>query len=327
MLREAPLFADVADGPEGGRAFWLTASDGVQLRAGVWLHSTPEPSGTVLMFPGRTEYVEKYGRVAKHLTAAGYSTLVMDWRGQGLADRLHADPQAGHVERFTDYQLDVAEAVKLARAEGLPEPYMLIGHSMGGCIGLRAAMEGLPVTACAFTGPMWGIYLSAPLRPAAWVISWGSGKIGLGHTFAPSTKREALVVAEPFEGNTLTTSPEMFHHMQRQIGRYPQLALGGPSLTWLHEALRECRTLMRRPAPDLPCVAFVGSNERIVDVPRIEQRMAAWPGAQLHYAQDAEHEVLMERAAVRTEILDTIVVHFDAARQAQPTARNIASQG
>lgn len=321
----APLYTDVADGPDGGEAVWLTASDDVRLRAGIW-PGEGAARGTVLLFPGRTEYVEKYGRTARELGQNGYATLVMDWRGQGLADRLHPDALAGHVDRFTDYQRDVAAAVDLARAKGLPEPYFLIAHSMGGCIGLRAVMEGLPVAACVFTGPMWGIHISAPVRPAAWVLGWGSGKLGLGGTYAPGTKPEAYVIAEPFEDNQLTTSPEMFHHLQKQIGRYPELALGGPSLTWLHEALKECRALSRMPSPDVPCLTFVGSNERIVDVPRIHDRMKRWPNGRLEVVDGGEHEVLMEIKTLRSDVIAQTCAHFaahsaPAANHGTPLAR------
>ncbi|KNG93995.1 alpha/beta fold hydrolase [Pseudaestuariivita atlantica] len=319
MAAAAPLYTDVAEGPEGGAAYWLTTMDGVRVRAGIW-PAAGTAKGTILLFPGRTEYIEKYGRTACDLTAAGYTVLVMDWRGQGLADRMHPDEKAGHVEKFRDYQHDVAAMMDLARELELPEPFHLIAHSMGGCIGLRALYEGLPVSSVAFSGPMWGISISAPVRPAAWVLGWGSGKLGLGGTYAPGTKPQAYVIAEPFENNQLTTSPEMFHHLQRQIGRYPELGIGGPSLTWLHEALLECRGLARMPSPDLPCRTFVGACERIVDIGRIRERMDKWPGGKLDVIEGAEHEVLMEIKSVRDWVTSEIIAHFDAHGRASGTA-------
>ena len=112
--------------------------------------------------------------------------------GQGLADRLLADRRVGHVGRFTDYQMDVAAMVKAARALDLPQPYYLLAHSMGGCIGLRALMEDLPVAACAFTGPMWGIQMASTTRPAAWALSWSSARLGFGHHLAPAPRRKPM---------------------------------------------------------------------------------------------------------------------------------------
>ena len=35
-LETAPFHADVADGPEGGQAWWLTCEDGTRIRVGAW---------------------------------------------------------------------------------------------------------------------------------------------------------------------------------------------------------------------------------------------------------------------------------------------------
>lgn len=319
-MENAPLFHDVADGPEGGRAFWLRAADGVRIRIGHWPGATGDAvrgtgdavRGTVLLFPGRTEYVEKYGRAAADLAARGYDTLTVDWRGQGLADRLLADRRVGHVGQFTDYQKDVAAMVAAARALNVPRPYYLLAHSMGGCIGLRALMEGLPVAACAFTGPMWGIQMATATRPAAWVLSWSGARLGLGHHLAPGTKPETYVMAEPFDANTLTRDADMYAYMQRQMITHPQLSLGGPSLRWLNEALIEMAGLARRPAPGVPCLTYVGTQERIVCPDRIAARMAGWPEGVLRQVQGGEHEVMMDTPATRAMVFNGVAEHFAA---------------
>lgn len=104
----------------------------------------------MLLFPGRTEYVEKYGPAAGELAARGYATLTVDWRGQGLADRPLKDANTGHVARFSDYQKDIAALLDHAVREKLPKPWFLLTHSMGGAIGLRALYNALPVKAVAF---------------------------------------------------------------------------------------------------------------------------------------------------------------------------------
>ena len=43
MMEEAPFFEDVADGPPGGAAHWLTTEDGLRIRVGHW--TRPEPDG------------------------------------------------------------------------------------------------------------------------------------------------------------------------------------------------------------------------------------------------------------------------------------------
>ncbi len=58
MMQTAPLYNDISGGPEGGVAHWLTTSDGLRIRVGLW--NMADAKGTVLIFPGRTEFVEKY---------------------------------------------------------------------------------------------------------------------------------------------------------------------------------------------------------------------------------------------------------------------------
>lgn len=312
MLSEAPFHAQLAEGPEGARAFWVRARDGLRLRVAHY-PGPADATGTVLLFPGRTEYVEKYGRVARDFADRGFHTLTIDWRGQGLADRMLGDRRTGHVHLFRDYQHDVAAMLDAAAELGLPGPRFLQAHSMGSCIGLRALYEGLPVVACGFTGPMWGIRIAAPVRPAAWALGWSSARMGLDHIYAPSTGPESYTAKSPFEGNLLTTSRDGWDYMNRQVTELPDLQLGGPSLRWLHQALGECLALSRMPAPSLPCIAFVGSNERIVDVARIEARMAGWPGGRMEVVQGAEHEVLMEDAVTRGRIVSRMAELFEEA--------------
>jgi lysophospholipase len=135
---------------------------------------------------------------------------------------------------------------------------------------------------------------------------------------APGTRTQAYVLAEPFENNTLTTDVDMYTLMQDHIMAHPELSLGGPSLNWLHEALKETLELSRLPAPNLPCLTFLGTNERIVDPRRIENRMASWPGGELIMVENGEHEVLMETPQMRQDAMTRILRFFDDARMADP---------
>lgn len=318
-MEKAPYFSDIADGPDDGAAWWLTASDGVRIRIGLWSHAAK--SGTVLLFPGRTEYIEKYGRTARQLGARGFATLAIDWRGQGISDRMVDDAATGHVHWFLDYQNDVTAMVAAAETLNLPRPYFLVAHSMGGCIGLRALHQGLPVAAAVFSAPMWGIRLAPSTRPAAWALAWSSKLMGFGHRYAPGTNSSSYVVTAPFEDNMLTTDADMFAYMKDQIIAHPEMALGGPSLRWLHEALLETRELDRMPSPATPTITFLGSNERIVDPSRVTARMDRWSNGHLEVVDGAEHEVLMEGAAVQSRIFDQMAAFFaDHAAQSRNTA-------
>lgn len=316
MTEAAPFFSDVTTAPDGGRTIWVRAPDGARLRVTLWgrVAGGGPAKGTVLLFPGRTEYVEKYGPAAVDLAARGYATATIDWRGQGLADRPLADPATGHVEYFIDYQQDVAALVAAVKDADLPRPYFLMAHSMGGCIGLRALHLGLPVRAAAFSGPMWGIKIQPALRPLAWMAGGFSRRFGRGHHYAPGTGPVTYVRAAPYADNLLTTDAAMFEMMRCQVTDHPGLALGGPSLQWLHEALLETRALGAMPVPKTPCYCALGGRERIVDTGAVRRMMARWPGAEFDVIPGAEHEVMMETPAIRARFYDRATALFDAQR-------------
>lgn len=311
-LSPAPLFEDVAGGPAGGKAHWLHTSDDFRIRMAHW-RPEGDAHGTVMMFPGRTEYIEKYGDAAKAFVARGFAFLGVDWRGQGLADRPLDDARVGHVENFPDYQKDVHEVLTLAAHLDLPKPWFVLGHSMGGAIGMRAALENDSFAACAFTGPMWGIYFSPIMKPLGHLTAYWGPRIGLGERTPPTTTLESYVLSQPFEGNVLTRDPDMYRMMQDQLKAHPELALGAPSIIWLREALDECEWLMAQTAPTIPCLTYLGSHEQIADRKAIRARMANWPSGTLIEIPGGEHEVMMEALEVREPVYDQLAAHFRSA--------------
>ncbi|MGR3714699.1 MAG: alpha/beta fold hydrolase [Shimia sp.] len=315
-MQSAPFHQDVADGPKAN-AYWLQTSDDVRIRVAHWPFAgqvQDNSRGTVFMFPGRTEYVEKYGRTAADFAAIGYEMLSIDWRGQGLADRLIDNPRAGYVRDFSDYQKDIGAFLEAAVELDLPKPWFVVAHSMGGCIGLRAVLEGLPVKAAVFSGPMWGIMMSAAVKPGAWALMRLASTFGFSENFAPSTGADTYVMQQEFDGNTLTNDAGMYNYMRSQVQTYPDLALGGPSLHWLRESIEECAQLHAKPSPALPCLTFMGSDEQIVTQRRVFERMSRWDNGTLEIIPGGQHEVLMESTEVRAKVFAQINEFFDAHR-------------
>ncbi|WP_374428311.1 alpha/beta fold hydrolase [Tabrizicola sp.] len=309
-LSEAPFHAALADGPPGAVCVWLKAGQ-ARIRVAWWRAGD---RGTVLLLPGRTECVEKYGRAAGDLVARGFSVITIDWRGQGLADRALPDRMVGHVGDFDEYQQDMDAMLAAATEAGLPQPFYLMAHSMGGCIGLRALMRGLRIRAAVFSAPMWGIAMAAWLRPVASVVGALARPLGIAHRYAPTTGGQAYLATQPFQGNVLTTDPEMWDYMRRQVVEVPDLALGGPSIAWLKAALVECAALARMPAPPVPTICALGTAEKVVDVPPIHLRMAGWATGQLDLYPGAEHEIMMEGPAARARFFDRAASLYAANR-------------
>ena len=284
----------------------------MRLRAVTWPRAEAS-RGTVLLFQGRTEYVEKYSDAARELGARGFATAAIDWRGQGLSPRPERDPRVGHVSDFKAFQHDVDALLEHCAATGLPRPWTLLAHSMGGLIGLETLRARMDLRRAAFSAPMWGLPLPPHRRLLGWGASAGAAMLGLGEVAAPASGKVADPAAAPFEDNLLTTDPAMFAWMKRQISVHPELSLGAPSLGWVWAAFREMHRLAREAAPDVPCLTFLGSEEAIVSADAIHVRMGSWAQGRLEIVEGARHEVLMEGPAVRARLYDAIAAHLDPA--------------
>jgi lysophospholipase len=298
MNEPAPFFGDVASAPPGAQPLWLTAADGVRLRAVAWRGGS---RGTVAVFPGRTEYCEKYGKVVGELVARGYAVLVIDWRGQGLSDRHPVTPQIGHVDDFRHYQRDVAALLALEAPLGLPRPLLMLAHSMGGCIGLRTLLERADFDAAILSAPMWHLQMAAATRELTSKVTRLANIVGLGGRLTPGASPQPSVLS-PFAGNPLTSDAGMFEWISDQISRHPMLGLGGPSMQWTYAALEEMARLYVAPLPSLPVLAFLGSDERVVSASVIRSQVSKMPQGELVICDGARHEILMECEAVRTEL-------------------------
>lgn len=309
VMDNAPFFPQVAGGSGNVSAYWITTEDKARLRVAHW-HSEGTSKGTAFVFQGRTENIEKYGRTAEELRKAGYAVFAIDWRGQGLSDRLTDDPMTGHVVQFSDYQKDVAAMIKAAEALDLPKPWYLIGHSLGACVGLRAIIEGLPVSACVFTAPLWGINLSTFQRPAAWALSWTAQIVGKDHIYAPGTRGESYVLNTPFEENRLTHDPDMYQYYINISETLADQQVGGPSMGWLFQALKETRSLSKMPSPDTPCITLCGAEDSIVSIPAVQERMTRWPRGKFELVESAKHDILYEIPRIRDEVFSKILGLF-----------------
>ena len=257
-----------------------------------------------MLFTGRTEYLEKYGRIARDLTGAGYSILSLDWRGQGLSDRVTKDPRLGHIGDFSDYQHDVAAFVALAEELNVPKPWYMIAHSMGGCIGLRALINGLPVEKAVFSAPMWGIFVVSKLRPVARILPGLANFLGQELRTMPGTSPRGYVVDTPFEENLLTTDRETWAYLERQARADPAFSLGGPTVTWFEAAGRETAALLRAQRPTQPVKTIAGTREGVVDRKALIAMHENWPSASLEWIAGARHELMMEAPDMRQQFLD-----------------------
>ena len=307
-MEKAPLHKEIISEECDAQTYWLTTVDGVRIRAAYWVGGD---KGTVFIFSGRTEYIEKYCSIANLFHYKGYSVVTHDWRGQGLSDRLIPNPNIGHVGRFSDYQKDLNIVIETSENLGLPQPFFQVSHSMGGCIGLRTILQTQLFKSTVFTGPMWklnGKYrMLAAKHISSIAISLGFEK----RLIIGADPRNYLHLSTP-ERNSLTSDPEIFHYLRNQITIHPELNVGGPTWRWLSEAVRENDYLLSQGAPDTPALVILGSDENLVAVKEILAYCQKWPAAEIEIIPNTKHEVLMESRQYRELALNKILTFFAA---------------
>ena len=124
--------------PEGAVSGTLKTRDGVVLRFARW-EPPPGRKGTVCLFQGRAEFIEKYFETVRDLRARGFAVATLDWRGQGLSERALRNSRKGYVRDFSEYQIDLETFINEVVLPGLPAADFALAHSMGATVLMRAA--------------------------------------------------------------------------------------------------------------------------------------------------------------------------------------------
>ena len=258
--------------PDGVVAGMIATADGVRLRYAFWPTASAS-RGTVCVFTGRSEAIEKYFETVADLRRRGFAVTVMDWRGQGHSSRMLADPRKGHVARFSDYESDVAALMQQVVLPGLPPPYTALAHSMGGATLLRLANAGqawfdrLVLTApmIDFPPPRSSVMLRGLMRALC--------RAGFGAKYVPGSNVNRTR-ANGFEGNPLTTDAVRFGRNTALLARDPSLGVNSPTVAWIDTAFATM-TGFRRPgyaeSIDRPVLIVAGGDDSVVSSPASER--------------------------------------------------------
>src|SRR5271165_5726020 len=113
------------------REFTVPSRDGVNLKARWW--AVPRPRGMVVVVHGLGEHGGAYAHLAEAISPA----LAIDLRGHG-----RSSGRRGVVRRYEDLVEDLRAAIAWAMSRRPDVPLFLLGHSNGGQVVLRLALEG-----------------------------------------------------------------------------------------------------------------------------------------------------------------------------------------
>ena len=292
--------------PSGATTGYFNCPGKIKLRFARWQATRGPERGTVCLFQGRGEFIEKYFEVVADLRRRGFAVATLDWRGQGGSERLLGNPRKGHVRSFADFDRDLALFMKEVVQPSCQAPYIALAHSMGGNILLRnAADAGSWFSRMVLCAPMVAIAPKELRYPPPYPRLFAETlcALGLARMYAPGGS-DASIDQEPFEGNVLTGDAERYARNRMVIEAAPHLGLGSPTIGWLRAALR---STARVSAPDyasqikMPLLLFAAGMDSVVSATHIEELGLRLKVGSHVLIPQARHEILQETDDVRKD--------------------------
>jgi lysophospholipase len=289
--------------PEGAVAGTIGTPDGVTLRFARW----PAPvggKGTVCVFAGRGEAIEKYFETVRDLRKRGYAVATIDWRGQGHSSRQTGNPFKGHVGSFSEYQIDVAAFVKQVVLPDCPPPYFAMAHSMGGAVMLRVAHAGIEAferfVLCSPMVDLPGLRASLPMRGLMRLLR----SAGMGEYFIPGGNFD-LTKSTDFPGNPLTSDPRRYARNAAILEADPTLGIASPTVAWLDAAfaaMGEFRSSEFAVRIRRPVLMLAAGDDTIVSTPANAAFSRHLPAGSHRVIAGAKHEMLQEDDRYREQL-------------------------
>jgi alpha-beta hydrolase superfamily lysophospholipase len=253
---------------------WFSAPDELAIFHRAWLPAR-EPQRVLLLVHGFGEHSGRYDQLAAWFAARGCAVYGYDHRGHGRSGGIRT-----HVESFDEYLDDLSAIHELVREEHPGLPLTLVGHSMGGLIGLaylalrKPALRSAVISAPALTpdravSPL-RLWLARALRSVAPRFAMASGLDLSGLSRDENVLRRYL--ADPLVVRTMTASlgAEM-------IATAPRVRANAAAI--------EVPVLMMHGAADPICIASASEE--------FAAQLRA-PGSALRIYPDLRHEIFNE---------------------------------
>jgi lysophospholipase len=282
----------------------VTTPDGVELRFARWA-PPPGRKGTVCLFQGRAEFIEKYFETIRDLRARGFAVATLDWRGQGLSQRSLRNSRKGYVRSFDEYAIDLDTFINEVVLPDCPPPHFALAHSMGATILLRAAYHGnRTFDRTVLLAPMIALPGLRRTRGTRIVVR-AMRLAGLGMSYVPGGD-STVMMQRPFIGNLLTSDPVRYARNVAVLEAKPELGIGWPTVAWADAAFR-AMSEFASPGYALkvrqPMLIVAAGQDQIVSTPAIDEFSVRLRAGSHLIVPGARHELLMEQDRFRGQAL------------------------
>lgn len=280
--------------------------DGQQIRYACFEPSNP-PLGTILIAPGRREFIEKkYSELGSEFLHRNFRQIYFEWRGQGLSDRLlngnrrqrdHATDFSRHIDDLSSFYARIVKPLIVGKLYAC-------GHSMGAHLLMRWIATHKPpeLQGLILTSPMLAIG-SHHINGAVNLLSWGADKLGFGEDYATG-QHDFGADETRFEKNPLTSNAERFVIMERYFSAHPDMAVGGVTWGWLHAAMQSIHWLNSRThlhAITVPTLAILGEMDIVTPPADNKLVLRHLPNIETHTLPAALHDIMNEQESHRSQ--------------------------
>lgn len=299
----APLF-EIEDFPcpPSSKSFYFYSEDGKKLRVALW--NLKSPKGTILLQSGRTEFIEKYYEVIEAFIKRGFCVALMDWRGQGLSERVNKNVRLGHIDSFKQYDRDLELTIEKIYAILCPKPWIGFGHSMGGCLMVSNLLNARNnYDAMILSAPM----LSMKVNKLVGFVTKTIVSIFPGIKEFPISKptwdESKGWKEEEFNNNNLTNDKYRFERNFRLISKEPNLGVRGISIGWAYEAIKRTdhfKNVDWKKKISIPTLLLSAKDDNLVDTNMNEIFLSSIPNVYT-VSIKGKHELFMEEDHIRKE--------------------------
>jgi alpha-beta hydrolase superfamily lysophospholipase len=243
------------------------------------------PKGIVLVTHGYAEHCGRYRELAHVIVDAGWAVMTYDVRGHG-----QSPGPRGFIERFDRYLDDLRAMIPAARGLAPGAPLVLLGHSHGSLITLRALCDDKPpadVKAAIISSPFLALKLPVP---------------GYKKVLARIASRVAPKLNQP---NNLRVE-DLTSDLDKQKERLAdKLCFDIANSRWFIEsATAQSFVAANASRITIPTTWLVGGADPLCDAARSKTVASRVPGASYHDLVGLRHEVFNEatRAKVFAEV-------------------------
>ena len=295
---------------------FYTLPEGKRLRYALF---EPEKArGTMLIAPGRREFIEKkHMEMGEALLQRGFRLIFFEWRGQGLSDRFLTGPKAQH-DHCPDFRIHLEDLnslyEKLVRVVQTG-PLLVSGHSMGAHLMMRWLAEYRPnVIGGFFTAPMMAL-AGGTAHSLARGITWMAMHLHHQTDYAPA-QHDYNAHDRSFHNNPLTQDPARFKIIEDYFTGYPEMTVGGVTWGWLDAALKSMHAVHYRRYFEkltLPVMTITGSADHVTPAAEITRYLKRIPGSENILIPAARHDILNEKDECRMEAwrhIDRFLIKF-----------------